>query len=82
MTLFGKPGVLASSALILSILLISELPMFSLKISGFGWRENCYFICLIISAGIWGKGILIFIIPLYILFSVVEALIKITTSNR
>ena len=84
MTLFGKPGVLASSALILSILLISELPMFSLKISGFGWRENkiryCY--CLIISAGIWGKGILIFIIPLYILFSVVEALIKITTSNR
>ena len=52
MTLFGKPGVLASSALILSILLISELPMFSLKISGFGWRENkiryCYFICLII----------------------------------
>ena len=42
----------------------------------------CYFICLIISAGIWGKGILIFIIPLYILFSVVEALIKITTSNR
>ena len=86
MTLFGKPEVLASSALILSILLISELPMFSLKISGFGWRENkiryCYFICLIISAGIWGKGILIFIIPLYILFSVVEALIKITTSNR
>ena len=86
MTLFGKPGVLASSAFILSILLISELPMFSLKISGFGWRENkiryCYFICLIISAGIWGKGILIFIIPLYILFSVVEALIKITTSNR
>ena len=84
--LFGKPGVLASSAFILSILLISELPMFSLKISGFGWRENkiryCYFICLIISAGIWGKGILIFIIPLYILFSVVEALIKITTSNR
>ena len=83
---FGKPGVLASSAFILSILLISELPMFSLKISGFGWRENkiryCYFICLIISAGIWGKGILIFIIPLYILFSVVEALIKITTSNR
>ena len=57
-----------------------------LKISGFGWRENkiryCYFICLIISAGIWGKGILIFIIHLYILFSVVEALIKITTSNR
>ena len=74
------------SGTLYDLLLISELPMFSLKISGFGWRENkiryCYFICLIISAGIWGKGILIFIIPLYILFSVVEALIKITTSNR
>ena len=78
--------LILAGVVVFSYLLVSEIPMFSLKISGFGWRENkiryCYFICLIISAGIWGKGILIFIIPLYILFSVVEALIKITTSNR
>ncbi len=47
MTLFGKPGVLASSALILSILLISELPMFSLKISGFGWRRIRFVIAIL-----------------------------------
>lgn len=84
--LFGSVGVLGICALILSVLLISELPMFSLKISGFGWKENkiqyMYFICLIVGACIWGKAVVVFIIPLYILFTVIAALGKLTTSNR
>lgn len=84
--LFGNVYVLGISALILSVLLVSELPMFSLKISGFGWKENksryLYFICLIVLAILLGTAVIIFIIPLYILFSVVEALMKITNPNR
>lgn len=84
--LFGSPYVLGISALILSVLLVSELPMFSLKISGFGWQTNkiryCYFICLIILACFLGKAVIVFIIPLYILFTVIEALAKFTTLNR
>lgn len=78
--LFGNVYVLGFSALILSILLISELPMFSLKISGFGWKENkiryCYFVCVIIIACIWGKAVMVFVIPLYLLFSVIGVLGK------
>lgn len=78
--LFGSATVLGICAVILSILLISELPMFSLKISGFGWKENkiryLYFACLIVAACIWGKAVFVFIIPLYILFTVIEALGK------
>lgn len=84
--LFGSVYVLGGAAVILSILLISELPMFSLKIGSFGWQENKfrygYFFCLIVFACIFGKAILIFIIPLYILFSVVEALGKVFIASN
>lgn len=83
--LFGNIYVLGCAAIILSILLISELPMFSLKISGFRWKENkfryTYFICLIVLAAIWGKAIIVLIIPLYILFTVIEALGKLSTNS-
>lgn len=84
--MFANIWVLGLSAVILSILLISELPMFSLKISGFSWKENkirySYFICLILGFCIFGKGVIVFIIPLYILFAILDALKNITTSNR
>ncbi len=69
------------------VLLVSELPMFSLKISGFGWKENkirySYLICLIVAACIWGIGIISLVIPLYIFFAVLETLGKIfTTPSR
>lgn len=85
--LFGHAWVLVVCAVILSVLLISELPMFSLKISGFGWQVNkiryIYFIVLILSGIFIGRAALLFVIPFYILFSVIEAAMKrFTTSGR
>jgi len=84
--LFGNVYVLGISAVILSVLLVSELPMFSLKISDFGWKKNkiryAYFICLAIVAFLGGAAVIIFIIPLYILFAVIEALGKLTNRDR
>lgn len=85
--LFGNTWVLAVCAVILSVLLVCELPMFSLKISGFGWKENKirygYFMTLLVLAIVFGKAAILFIIPLYILFTVVEALGKgLTSSGR
>lgn len=84
--LFGNVWVLAVCAVILSILLVCELPMFSLKISGFAWKKNqirySYFILLVLLAVILGKAVVIFMIPVYILFAVINALIKITNPSR
>lgn len=85
--LFANTWTLAICAVILSVLLISELPMFSLKISGFGWKENksryCYFFTLLVLVVIFRKAAILFIIPLYIFFSVLEALLKgFTSSDR
>ncbi len=77
---FGNIWVLALCVLILSVLLVSELPMFSLKISGFGWAANkvvyIYLLILFILAVCFGWAAIIFIIPLYILFCVAWSLIK------
>ncbi len=75
---FGNIWVLALCVLILSILLISELPMFSLKITGFSWRANkvvyLYFLTILILAVCFGWAVLLFVIPLYILYCAVKAL--------
>lgn len=77
--LFGSVWVLAACVVILSVLLICELPMFSLKITGFRWRENrvryLYFLCIVAALLLFGLASIVFIIPLYILFSITEALI-------
>lgn len=78
--LFGNVAVLGFCALILSILLVSELPMFSLKISGLGWAENkiryAYLVSLVICICIFGWAVVFLIVPLYILFSLFALLIK------
>lgn len=78
--LFADATVLGFCAVILSILLISELPMFSLKISGFSWQENkvryCYLLSLVVCACIWGVAVSFLIVPLYVLFSLAVLLIK------
>lgn len=77
-SLFDNVWTLALCVVILSVLLICELPMFSLKITGFRWKENriryCFLISLIVFASFFGKAIILFVIPLYILFSIIEAL--------
>lgn len=78
--LFANVATLGICAVILSILLISELPMFSLKISGFGWQENrvryCYLLSLVVCVCIWGAAVVFLVVPLYILFSLFSLLIK------
>ncbi|MDE7074671.1 MAG: CDP-diacylglycerol--serine O-phosphatidyltransferase [Odoribacter sp.] len=86
-SLFGEAWVLAACALLLSVLLVSELPMFSLKVSGFGWQENkiryAYFASLAFVGIAWGKAVLLFVVPLYVLFAVVEAVMRrFTTADR
>lgn len=77
--LFGSVWVLAVSIVVLSLLLVSELPMFSLKISGFSWKNNkiryLYFSLLVVLSVCIGWSVIVFIIPFYILFCVLEALL-------
>ena len=81
--LFASVTVLGCCAVILSVLLVSELPMFSLKVSGFGWRENrvryLFLGALAVCGCVWGWAVLFMVIPLYILFSVVAF---VTTLNH
>lgn len=75
---FGNVWVLALCVLILSVLLVSELPMFSLKLSGFGWAANkvvyIYLLTLLVLTVCFGWAVLPFVIPLYILYCAVRAL--------
>ncbi|MGL5683333.1 MAG: CDP-diacylglycerol--serine O-phosphatidyltransferase [Marinifilaceae bacterium] len=84
--LFNNPIELTCIMIFLSIMLVSELPMFSLKLSGLGFRQNktqyIYFICLaILFAIFWGFAI-IWIIPLYLLVSIIAAMVCRKKSNN
>ena len=82
---FANEWVLGISALVLSILLISELPMFSLKISSLGWRSNkSLYLLIIVSLGLaffLGKAIIMFVIPFYVLINAIVALQKAVISK-
>ena len=56
--MWGKPWLLALFALVLAILLISEIPMFSLKLTSFSWNGNallyCFLGAVIIGFVVWG----------------------------
>lgn len=83
--LFGNIWVLAVCVVILSLLLVSELPMFSLKITGFSWKANyiryIYFLCLLLIAVFFGLSVILCIIPLYILFCAVDALLHVSAGK-
>jgi CDP-diacylglycerol--serine O-phosphatidyltransferase len=76
--LFDQVYVLGGCVLLLSVLLVSELPMFSLKVKGLGWKENqvryLYFLLLALLAFCLGKAVVMLVIPLYILWAVIQAL--------
>ena len=71
--MWGKPWLLALFALVLAILLISEIPMFSLKLTSFSWSGNallyCFLGAVIIGFAVWGVKALSCMIPVYILIS-------------
>ena len=78
--LVTNPYFLAGSAVVISLLMVSKLPMFSLKIKSISWNENykqIIFIALTVILLIVLKFAAIpIIILLYILLSLVDLLIK------
>ncbi len=58
---------------VLAILLISEVPMFSLKLTNFSWKENsllyCFLGMVVIGFGVWNVKALTCMVPVYILIS-------------
>ena len=84
--LFNHIYVLGICVLLLSVLLICELPMFSLKISNFAWQANkdryLYFILLGSLALFLGEAIVLLMIPLYIVVALIQMLIKFISQNQ
>ena len=68
-----SPWMVLVLVAVFSALMVSEIPMFSLKFKSFGWKGNEHrFVLLLISilALIWlGIGALAVIIPVYVLYS-------------
>ena len=73
MTMWGRPWLLAICALVLAVLLISEIPMFSLKLTDFSWNKNAllysFLGVIVIGFVIWGVKALSCMIPVYVLIS-------------
>jgi CDP-diacylglycerol---serine O-phosphatidyltransferase len=71
--MFAHPGWLLGITLLLSYLLVSELPLFSLKLRGFGWKENRFKYSFLITSVILLMVLHVVAIPivvfLYIIFS-------------
>lgn len=75
-----KDQVLMSLVVIFSILLVSELPLFSLKFSSFKWKENIirylfliFSAILVVTLGVWALPV---IVVVYIVMSLVGNWIK------
>ena len=73
MMAWGNAWLLAVCSLVFAILLISEVPMFSLKLTNFSWKENsllyCFLGMVLIGFAIWNVKALTYMIPVYILIS-------------
>lgn len=79
-----NPFLLVGVILIMSLLLVSEIPLFSLKVKGFGWKENrVRYTFLLISLifillfHAWSLALIVF---LYLLLSMIEN--TITKKNK
>ena len=74
---WGNPWVLAGCVLFFSVLLVSGLPMFSLKMISYGWRANRwrypYFVVAVGACLFLGPVAFSLLVPLYVLFAVLEA---------
>lgn len=72
---WGSPALLALCVLVFSLLLVSELPMFSLKLTSLAWSANLplyvFLLLLLLAVLLWGWRALSFMIPLYVAVSLV-----------
>ncbi len=75
-TLFTNPYVLLGLSIVLSVLLVVELPLFSLKFTDFKWKHDkvriLFLICSFILLIIFNMAALPVIIVLYIVFSIIH----------
>lgn len=78
--IFTNMWVVLGLVALFSALLVSEIPMFSLKFKSFGWRgnQNRYLLLLVsLVALAWlGVGGLAIIIPVYVLYSAILMFVK------
>jgi CDP-diacylglycerol--serine O-phosphatidyltransferase len=62
-------------AVLMALLMVSRIPMFSLKLKDLGWQNNkvryIFLVCCVISIVAFQAVGLLLIIPLYILLSVI-----------
>lgn len=76
--MLNDQGFILSLAIILSLLMVSKIPMFSLKLGTLSWRSNNELYILIVLSAIslilFKMVGLLLIIPLYILISVIKHL--------
>lgn len=79
-SMIGHPYVLIGYSIIMSYLLIAELPLFALKFKNFGWQDNKMKYILLISAlflfVFFQWAAIPMIIFLYILLSLVDNKLK------
>ncbi len=72
---------LASVCLIMSYLLVAEIPLFALKFKSFGWNGNeprfIFLFCSVLLLVIMGPSAAIFILLLYVLMSLIFERLKI-----
>jgi CDP-diacylglycerol--serine O-phosphatidyltransferase len=73
LTHLNQPIIVAITIVVFSYLLISEIPLFALKFSSFGWKKNVlrytFILCSIALIAVLGITGLTGVILLYILFS-------------
>lgn len=75
-----RPEVLIPVIVIMSLMLVAELPLFALKFKSFGWKGNEIRYLFLISCGLLIPLLLIWSIPiivlLYLLFSFIQNIIR------
>ncbi len=78
-TISENPIFIIVSLVVFSILLVSEIPMFSFKVKTLGFKENAiryiYLMALVVSFIIFDLSAVVFVIPIYIVFSLLSAYI-------
>ncbi|MFA8434463.1 MAG: phosphatidylcholine/phosphatidylserine synthase [Marinifilaceae bacterium] len=76
----ANPWIIIPVILITSLLLVSEMPMFALKVSSLSWKENKIRYLFLLSLGIiavfFGILVIPMIIVVYILFSAIQNLME------
>lgn len=77
--LLDTPGYLIGLSVVLSVLLVSEVPMFSLKFKSFGWKGNGIRYLFLLFAGLlllfFGFYAVPMIVGAYIVFSLIRAIV-------